>query len=255
MSLDPTQRFTSRVDNYVKFRPSYPREVMTILADECGLTPAWRLADIGSGTGILTEMFLKNGNAVFAVEPNRAMRAAAETMLKDYPNFKSIDGTAEATTLAEASVELVAAGQAFHWFDPPRARREFARILRPGGWTALIWNERRTRGTAFLEAYEALLHEYAGDYAQKNIQNHIDEEILRDFFDARGYRERRVGNFQEFDFEGLKGRTLSSSYAPEPGDEKHEPLMDALRKTFERHQRAGCVRFDYDTRVFVGRVG
>lgn len=249
---DPTQRFTSRVENYVKYRPGYPAEVLAILAAECGLTPAWRVADIGSGTGILSELFLRNGNTVYAVEPNRAMREAAEKALAGYPNFLSIDGAAEATALAGASVELVAAAQAFHWFDPAGARAEFARILRPGGWVALIWNERRTRGTPFLEDYEALLREHAGEYALKNIRQHIDEPVLAGFFGARGYREHCAENSQKFDFEGLRGRLLSSSYAPEPGHPRHAPMLAALRAIFDRHQRCGRVRFDYDTRIFMG---
>ena len=149
---DSTRRFSSRVDNYVKYRPSYPPEVVELLAAECGLTPGALVADIGAGTGLLAELFLQNGYRVLGVEPNREMRQAGERLLGDYPHFTSIDGTAEVTTLADKSVDIITAGQAFHWFDREKARAEFARILRPGGWVALVWNERRVDATPFLAA-------------------------------------------------------------------------------------------------------
>jgi SAM-dependent methyltransferase len=154
---DSVARFSNRADNYARYRPGYPLGVMDILRNQCGLTDASVVADIGSGTGILSELFLRNGNTVFAIEPNAAMRQVADRLLGEFPNFLSIDATAEATTLDASSVDLVTAAQAFHWFDRDRARKEFARILRPGGWVALIWNERRLDSTAFLRDYEQLL--------------------------------------------------------------------------------------------------
>ena len=163
--LSPTVRFSTRVENYVRYRPGYPDAVLAWLRAECDLTPAAVVADIGSGTGKLAELFLRNGNRVFGVEPNREMREAGEGMLAGFPNFVSVDGAAEATTLPAASVDFVTAGQAFHWFDRQTARREFARILKPGGWVVLVWNERRS-DSPFLRDYEALLREFASEYEQ-----------------------------------------------------------------------------------------
>ncbi len=136
-----TERFSDRVENYIRFRPTYPAEVLKILRDGIGLSPAWTLADIGSGTGISAQLLLTNGNTVYGVEPNAPMREAAERLLAADCNFHSVPGTAEATTLPDASVDAVVAAQAFHWFDAPRALNEIARVLRPGGWLVLIWNQ------------------------------------------------------------------------------------------------------------------
>src|ERR1044071_6506461 len=131
---DATQRFSSRVDNYVRYRPSYPPAIIKLLNEECGLRTDSVIADIAFGTGIFTKLLLENGNKVFGVEPNADMRTAGESFLNKYPGFTSVAGTAEATTLADQSVNLVTAAQAAHWFDLPKARQEFIRITRAGGW-------------------------------------------------------------------------------------------------------------------------
>ncbi len=178
---DSTQRFSSRVGNYVRYRPAYPSAVLDLLKNECGLTPASVIADIASGTGIFTRMLLENGNRVFGVEPNADMRKAGEEFLRAYPQFTSVAGTAEATTLADHSVDLITAAQAAHWFDREKARREFIRICRPGGWTVLLWNERRTGSTPFLRDYEQLLLEYGTDYQDVRYERTIaaDRNVLR----------------------------------------------------------------------------
>src|SRR5215211_465185 len=172
---DPTQRFTGRVESYARYRPSYPQAVLDLLAAECGLTSASVVADVGSGTGLLSELFLENSNRVLGIEPNEEMRAAGERLLRDYPRFTSVAGTAEATTLDDACVDFVAAGQAFHWFDPERARTEFARILEPTGWVVLIWNLRRKDATPFLAAYERLLETYRTDRGEVEFWRKSDE--------------------------------------------------------------------------------
>jgi ubiquinone/menaquinone biosynthesis C-methylase UbiE len=250
-AVDSTKRFSNRVENYVKFRPGYPPELLSFLTDAIGLTPAWTVADVGSGTGISAEKFLRHGNEVWAVEPNAAMRAAAEQQLGEWHKFHSLAGTAAQTGLADASVELVSAFQAFHWFDPDAARREFARILKPGGWTVLVWNDRRTTGTPFLEAYEQLLIEHGTDY-QRVRHSNVSAESLAAFFAPSGYREHSLANEQVFDLEGVKGRLLSSSYAPAEGEARHESMMAELRRIFEKYQEGGKVRFVYDTRVYWG---
>lgn len=248
----PTTRFSDRVQNYVRYRPGYPPAVLEVLRAETGLAPGWAVADVGSGTGISAKLFLDAGHPVFAVEPNAEMRAAAEAMLGGDPRFRSVDGSAEATTLPDASVDLVVAAQAFHWFDPGRAAGEWRRILRPGGWIVLLWNTRRTDGTPFLRAYEALLREHGTDYAAVSHEN-VTDESLRVVL-GEGYGARVVPNQQVFDFEGLKGRLLSSSYAPNVGHPGYEPMAAALDRIFREHQRDGRVRFEYDTEIYFARV-
>jgi SAM-dependent methyltransferase len=249
----PTQRFSSRVGNYVKYRPGYPSGVVETLANECGLTGQSVIADIGSGTGILSELFLKNGNRVFGVEPNREMREAGERLLKKYSNFTSVDGTAEATTLPDRSVDFVTAGQAFHWFDRARARREFARIVRLNGWIVLIWNERLTDTSAFLRAYEELLRKYGTDYAAVDHRN-VDAGAIAGFFAPHPFTLRKFENRQVVDFDGAKGRLLSSSYTPEPAHANYDPMLHEFRSIFDQHQVDGQVAFDYVTRLYFGHL-
>jgi SAM-dependent methyltransferase len=251
---DSTHRFSSRVENYVKYRPSYPAQIVALLAAECGLTPATPIADIGSGTGLLAELFLKNGNPLFGVEPNREMREAGERLLGSYPNFTSVDGTAEATTLRDGSVDMITAGQAFHWFDRQRARAEFARILRPAGWVALVWNERRAGTTPFLEAYERLLRSYSSEYETLNHRQ-VDHATIAAFFAPGRFSIASFENRQVFDYQGVKGRLLSSSYTPEPGHPQHQPMLDELAAIVEAHQVDGTVAFEYDTNVYFGQLG
>lgn len=249
---DVTRRFSSRVENYIKYRPGYPNGVIETLRDECGLVADSIIADVGSGTGILTEMFLRNGNPVYGVEPNREMREAAERLLKDYPRFHSVAAKAEETTLDGASVDFVVAGQAFHWFDREKTKEECARILKPGGWVALIWNERVTTTTPFLIAYEQLLKDYSTDYEQVDHRR-IDAGVIRDFFGSDNFRLKQFENIQVFDYEGLKGRLLSSSYAPQAGHPNYEPMLAELQKIFQAHQREGWVDFEYVTLMYYGQ--
>jgi SAM-dependent methyltransferase len=247
-----TSRFSDRVENYIRYRPGYPALVLETLEKECGLTPARVIADIASGTGIWTKMLLENGNAVYAVEPNKDMRQAGERLLAGFPKFTSIDGKAEATTLPDASVDFVTAAQAAHWFDRGRARREFSRILKPSGWLALLWNEREVDATPFLRDYEQLLLTYGTDYGE--VRHERTTDAVNEFFDPAPYAERVYPMRQEFDYAGLEGRLLSSSYAPGLGHPKHEPMLRELRRTFEKHAGDGGVTFDYKTRVYFGKL-
>ena len=250
---DATQRFSSRVENYIKYRPGYPNEVVETLRNECGLTSDSIVADVGSGTGILTEMFLRNGNAVYGIEPNREMREAAERLLKDYPRFRSVAARAEETTLDDAGVDFITAGQAFHWFDREKTRREFARILKSQGWIALIWNERVTITTPFLVAYEQLLKDYSIDYEQVDHRR-IDDDVIRDFFGSGQFRLKQFKNVQVFDYEGVKGRLLSSSYAPEEGSPNYEPMLAELERIFQTYRDEGRVVFEYVTQMYYGQL-
>lgn len=250
--INSTQRFSSRVENYIKYRPGYPAAILDLLKQNCGLTGASVIADVGSGTGILTELFLRNGHRVFAVEPNRDMREAAGRLLGQCPNFTSVSGTAESTTLKSQSVDFIVAGQAFHWFAREQSRREFLRILKPGGWVVLVWNE-RTLVSPFAKAYELLLRTYGTDYEEVN-RKHTDAKVIGRFFGASAYEQAGFPNQQRFDREGLQGRLLSSSYAPESGHPQHAPMLEALQTLFLEHQTGGQVAFEYDTLIYYGRL-
>lgn len=248
---DSTERFTDRVDNYVKYRPSYPEEVLAFMTTNLGLTTRQEVVDVGSGTGISSELFLKNGNTVFAVEPNDAMREAAEKRLANYPGFRSVKGRSDATSLADLCADFVIAAQAFHWFEPVATKREFRRILRTGGWTVLVWNDRRTAGDGFSEGYEELLNEFGTDYREVNHRN-MNEDKIGGFLGAHGTRQ--FPNFQELDFEGLLGRLASSSYAPNVGHPRFVEMRDVLRRLFDRFNRNGLVKVAYDTRIFYSQM-
>jgi SAM-dependent methyltransferase len=247
-----TGRFSDRVENYVRYRPGYPAEVLRVLRDECRLSASDVVADIASGTGIWSRMLLENGNRVFGVEPNAEMRQAGERLLAEFDRFTSVPGTAEATTLPDRSVDVVTAAQAAHWFDRGRARREFVRILKPGGWLVLLWNERLTDATAFLRAYEQLLLTFGTDYA--DVRHERTTEAVNEFFNPAPFAERVFALRQEFDYAGLEGRLLSSSYAPGPKHLQHRPMLRELRRLFDEHVDAGRVSFDYNTRIYFGRL-
>lgn len=251
---DATQRFSSRAGNYAKYRPGYPDEVLTLLEERCGLTERAVIADAGSGTGILARMFLENGNRVFGVEPNAEMRRMGEEVLAGYPLFVSVAATAEETKLEDDSLDFVTAGQAFHWFEPGPTRAEFVRILKPDGWIVLVWNGRRSHLSPFLSDYERMLKTYGMDYAEVSYGRKGSAEEMRDFFRPSVVETATFENHQVLDFEGLRGRLLSSSYTPEPGHPNHEPMLAELARIFEEHQRDGRVVFGYDTRVYYGRL-
>jgi SAM-dependent methyltransferase len=250
--MDPTKRFGNRVENYLKYRPRYPAQIIPLLQAECGLTQDSLIADIGSGTGFLTELFLQNGNRVVGVEPNAEMRVAGEQMLAQYPNFTSINGTAEHTTLVDCSLDFVTAGQAFHWFDRERTVPEFARILKPKGWAVIVWNGYKPERTPLLKGYHEALLRYGTDY--RDVRREIEDTQIDQFFPAGRYKRGHFEFQQIFDFEGFKGRTLSASYAPQPGEPNYEPMLKELREVFDANQKDGKVEFDYDTEVYYGQL-
>lgn len=251
--LHGTDRFSDRVADYVRYRPDYPAVLHDWLRREHGVAPDWIVADIGAGTGISSKLFLDAGHRVIAVEPNAPMRAAAEQWLGVEARFSALDGRADATGLAEASVDLVSVAQAFHWFDPEATRREFRRILTPRGLVAVYWNSRRLTGTPFLEGYEALLQQYGTDY-RRVAERYADDDAMRAWFGEGFHGMARFPHSQRLDFAALCGRLLSSSYAPAVGHPRHEPMLAALRDLFDRCAVGGAVSFDYDTRIFAGKV-
>lgn len=252
MASDSTTRFSSRVDDYVRYRPGYPPEVLELLWRECGLASDATVADVGSGTGIFTKLLLDRGARVFAVEPNGPMREASEVALGDRVGFSSLSGTAENTTLPDGSVDLVVAAQAFHWFTRQATRDEFVRILREPRWCALVWNERAEEGSPFLQAYERLLREYATDYL-KVRHNEIQPQDLKAFFGG-SMRVATFPNSQRFDFDGMVGRLMSSSYAPQAHDHRHAPMMAELRRIFDATSQDGIVEFRYETQLYYGNL-
>lgn len=239
--------------DYLRYRPGYPKQIIETLWQRCGLTPASTIADIGSGTGLLAEPFLRNGNTVYGVEPNAEMRHAAESELADYDNFISVSGTAENTTLSDQSIDFLTAGQAFHWFDADRANVEFRRILRPSGYVVLIWNDREIANTPFQREYEELLRRYCPEYGKIGHRS-VSSDDMAAFF-GRAFTVFTFPNAQLLDYDGLKGRLLSSSYAPKAGQPNHEQMVRALHRLFERHEQDGHISVDYTTRMYIGKLG
>jgi SAM-dependent methyltransferase len=252
-TLHSTERFSDRVADYVRYRPDYPPALLDWLQHEQGVDVGWLVADIGAGTGISSKMFLDAGYRVTAVEPNASMRAAAEQWLHEYDDFRAVDGSADVTGLDDANIDLVTVAQAFHWFDEETTRREFARILRPAGLAAIWWNSRRLTGTRFLEGYEALLQKFGTDYTSV-AERYADDAHMRVWF-GDGYRgSASFEHGQWLDFEALRGRLMSSSYAPKAGHPQHETMLQALRELFDACAEHGAISFDYDTRIFAGHL-
>lgn len=249
---DTVERFSNRVENYVKYRPSYPPAVLDLFRDAMNLQKDSIIADIGLGTGISAKVFLENGNLVYGVEPNAAMREAAGKFLKDFPNFKLVDGTSEKTNLPEDSVDFIVAAQAFHWFEPEKTLVEFKRILRDNGFVALIWNERQLDTNEFLREYEKVLIKFSNDYAKVRHDN-IGEKIIHEFFQT-GFSTRTFLNAQTLDFEGLKGRVLSSSYMPSESDSLFVPMIAELKALFDKFAESGKIQILYDTNVFYAQI-
>jgi len=251
--LDPTERFTSRVEEYVRGRPSYPSEIVRLLANECSLTATSGIADVGSGTGLLSELFLKAGYSVACVEPNTAMRAAADGHLSRFPAFVSVAGRAEATGLPDASVDLITAAQAFHWFDPDTTRQEFFRVLRPPRWVALIWNERHAASSLFIREYDRLVANHA---IERQIIDHncIRTESIPNFFGNNHWKFATLLHIESMDWHRLRARLLSTSRMPSAGQSGFRPMLDELRKLYRKHQVDDRVSFPYMTHVYFGTI-
>jgi SAM-dependent methyltransferase len=252
-SVDPTVRFSERAQAYAKGRPGYPAQIASHLARELDLPQGAVIADLGSGTGLSSSIFLQAGFEVIGVEPNAPMRAVAEQALAKVPGFRSVAGSAHATTLEDASVDCVIAAQAFHWFDLSAARAEALRILRHPPRAALIWNVRREQDDDFARGYEQLLLQYGGEYPQIR-ERHTDEGSIGLFFGGSHWRRSVFENRTELDFELLEARVNSTSYLPAPHQSGYPPMMQALRQLFDATQRNGRVVMQYDARVYLGVI-
>lgn len=249
--LDPRGRFSNRVGAYIRYRPGYPRELITWLRETIGLSPASIVADIGSGTGLLSLRFLEIDCVVHGVEPNAMMRAAAERAFADNPRFVSVNGSAETTTLADHSVDLVAAAQAFHWFEPEATRNEWRRIAKPGGWALVVFNTRRVDATPFMQAYDQYLVDHAIDYTGVDHRRGLQERLRAVFGE---YREWCFPFTLRHHCDDVRGLSMSSSYVPPPDHPKHGEFFDGLRALFDAHADNGVVEFPYETEAFIGRV-
>jgi SAM-dependent methyltransferase len=248
---NPTERFTGRVESYRRYRPGYPAALVEWLRAECGVRDDAAVVDVAAGTGLLTEVLLTAGLAVTALEPNDEMRAACATLEAKYSKLRCIGGTAEATGLPDASVDLITVAQAMHWFDPERTRAEFERILRPGGGCAVIYNNRRLGGDAFHDGYERLLREFGLDYVSVKEQ-HVGRKRLARFFAPAEMWCRTFPNAQTLTLDALEGRILSSSYIPQPGHPRFAEMQAAIRQLFAETELEGSVTIEYDCVVCVG---
>ncbi|MFX1323052.1 MAG: class I SAM-dependent methyltransferase [Promethearchaeota archaeon] len=244
---DPKKRFSSRVKDYIKYRPGYPQAIIDFLKEENILRDNSVVADIGSGTGILSKLFLKNGNKVYGIEPNHDMRKAAERLISKYDNFISINGSAEKTGLKEKTIDLITAGQAFHWFDIEKTKREFKKIINPNGYIVLIWNNRKKLGDSFSNDYENLVLKYGTDY--KEVRK--NEKKVDEFYK---YHKKIFYNYQDLDYDGFKGRLLSTSYIPLEDNPRFFNMLKDLKKIFLKYQKNGIVRLEYNTEVYYGRL-
>ena len=252
-AADATERFTERASDYAAARPGYPAAIATTLVANLRLPPEAVVADLGSGTGLSCEPLLRAGLAVIGVEPNEAMRAEGDRHLAQYSRFRNVAGTAEATTLPAASVDLLTAAQAFHWFDIAPARAEALRILKRPPLAALIWNDRVSHGSAFAEGYEQLLLDFGIDY-EKIRHRHAHEGSVAAFFGHGEFRVAAFPNPTVLYWPTLLARLNSASYVPKPEHPDHVPMTARLRSLFDAAQRDGRVTMDYVTRVFHGTL-
>jgi ubiquinone/menaquinone biosynthesis C-methylase UbiE len=253
MKSASTERFSNRVEDYVKYRPHYSPEVVQALREACGLSSRQVVVDVGCGTGLLAKIFLEDGNQVIGVEPNAEMRQAGEQFLSQYSKFSMVDGMAEATSLPKRCADFVIAAQAFHWFQPESTRTEFARIVKPEGWVVLIWHDRDLESTPFLHAYEDFLQRYATDYSTVAHNKVANCGTLEQFYSPNQMRMIVQATEQRFDLEGLRGRLMSSSYVPREGP-RAEAMLKELPNLFAKHKQDGQVIFEYWTRIYYGHL-
>jgi ubiquinone/menaquinone biosynthesis C-methylase UbiE len=253
MMLNTAAVFTPLAEDYARYRPGYPAEVLDALVTTCGLTPDWVVADIGAGTGNLARLFLASGHHVVGVEPNREMREAGERLLAAYPTFRNLGGTAERIPLAAQSVDLVTVGQALHWFDVDQAKREFRRILRCPGWVAVSWNDRLPDASEFTREYDALTRTCAATHPPLCAVP-FSVGIDRLFEGMPTPRHASFSHTQRFDLPGFLGRARSSGYLPQAGAPGYTELAMSMTDLFHRHQHDGAVVFYYMAQLYVGQL-
>ena len=245
--LNPKSRFSNRAENYAKYRPDYPKEIIDFLNEVRGFNKKSVVADIGSGTGILTKMFLDNGNSVYAIEPNKEMRQASESQLQSYEKFNSIDGASDNTKLESESIDIITAAQSFHWFDPEPTKKEFLRILKENGAVVLMWNIRKRVPDEFMNEYMELVYKYSENL---NFKSDSDKETIPNFCEPKTVHKKVFNNPQVFDYERLKGELLSYSYMPTEIHEKFSSMIKELKKLFGKYNNNGEVIIQYETILY-----
>ncbi len=253
-SVDPKVRFTDRVASYVKARPGYPADIVDLLRNNCGLTNSSVVADIGCGTGMLSRMLCEHAHTVYGVEPNDAMRAAAQEFLAGVQNFVAVNGAAENTGLPATSMDLITVAQAFHWFDQKEARHEFMRILKPNGFTALIWNDRKTSGSPVAEAYEQLLLNFGTDYAEVQSRGKQTLETLERFFGHSEIKRATIPNSQHLERDAFVERAISASYMPNEAHARYPEMVAAAQQIFDENRAGGTVVLEYDTNIYYAQM-
>ncbi len=243
--------FTGRVEEYAKYRPGYPEQIVSLLESKIEFDQSKDIADVGCGTGKLSRVFLNNGNLVFGVEPNDEMRMKSEKLLSKFINFISVEGTAENTMLATNSVDVITVGQAFHWFDLKKTKKEFKRILKKDGYVVIVWNERKNASQVMKAVNKILLSlNQEHEEAEKNL---VDKNLLNTFYGVEKINKSTFPNFQMLDLAGLKGRIQSISYVPEKGD-VNKRIMNEIKDVFEKYNNGGQVKIEYTTKVFWGKL-
>lgn len=252
MARNSIERFTEKVQFYLKYRPCYPKEILELLIRECGLNKKKIIADIGSGTGFLAKLFLDFGHIVYGVEPNQAMRKAGESFLVNYSHFHSVSGTSETTHLENESIDFITVGTAFHWFDLEKTKKEFLRIAKPNAWVVLIWNVRDTKSPAICE-YESLLLEYGIDYVNSKAEK-FDKVTMNTFFENYPVKTALFRNVQLLDWNGFKGRLLSTSFIPGPESINYRLMIKKLKQIFSRYEKNGIIKFLYQTNLFYSHI-
>ena len=254
-SLDTKNRFSEKVENYVKYRPHYPKKLIEFMEMHDILKKDYVIADVGAGTGKFTELLLQSGYTVNAIEPNRPMLKACKEIYGKYSNLKCIEGSSDVTTLADNSVDLITTAQAFHWFEIEDTKTEWERILKPNKYVALIWNSRLKgeKTTPFQRQYEEFVKKYGKEYTRMQENFRVQEKIDI-LFKKNGYLEFHTPYSQTFNFGSLMGRALSSSYMPQPRDKLYPKMVEALKALFENHQVENQVSIEYDTELIYGKL-
>ena len=244
--------FNGTADFYFRYRPTYPEELMDTITKETGLNPKWVVADIGSGTGILSTLFIEHGNQVKCVEPNDEMRQKSLEILSTRGKVEFIKGTGENTNLPDSSVDLVACGQSFHWLDRRLAKKEFTRILRGRKWVALVWNDRVNEPGTFTGEYESVVRRYSKAYHSTG-STVLSSKNISSFFNG-SYKKFQFQNVQKLTLESVIGRYRSASYAIKENDPKYESMIGEFSDLFKKYERKGSVEMVYITKLYLGHL-
>jgi ubiquinone/menaquinone biosynthesis C-methylase UbiE len=241
------------VEAYLAYRPRFPRGIITFLREHGGLPEGAVVADVGAGTGMLAEIFLDAGHRVIAVEPNGGMLEACRALAAQQPALRVVQGSAEATTLPDASVDLIAVGRAMHWFDWPRAHREFARVLRPDGWVLVASNGHSDSGGPISTRLSEILRKSRTDSAEADTTRDF-EKRLRGFLDTSSWQRRTLHHAMTVDFATLLGYAESLSAIPRPSERGHDGMVAELTMVFEEYQRDGLLVTPLTCNLHLGRL-